>query len=536
MKLDIGKKIAGLLIFAIITFGILGTWSYLTINQFINSTKWSVHTRDVLRNNNLLISYLKDAETGQRGYLLTGNANYLEPYDNSRTHIFEILGTLKQLTSDNPIQQQRIIEYNGLITSKFAELQQTIDLRRDKGFDDAIQVVKTDKGKEIMDEFRRIHAEFESHELALLSERETKMFNDANATKNVIIYGSIFASLLLAIIGFMLIKNITGPLKKVTEIASEIADGNLNINIHESNRKDEVGMLHNTFALMVNKLRHSMQELVEGISLLGSSSSEILAATTQVSAGISETATAISQTTTTVEEVRQASQLSNDKASKVAENAKHNANASKIGTDAVDKTISTIHQVQSQIEAIASTIVRLSEQSQQIGGIIASVNDVADQSNLLAVNASIEAAKAGEHGKGFAVVAEEIKNLAHLSKQATTQVRTILIDVQKATNSAVMATEQGSKAVADGVNQSKQAGESINILSKSVIESVQAASQIVASSKQQNVGMDQVSLAITNINQAGAENAASMKQAEKAAQDLAELGNKLKDLVNQYKL
>jgi methyl-accepting chemotaxis protein len=195
-----------------------------------------------------------------------------------------------------------------------------------------------------------------------------------------------------------------------------------------------------------------------------------------------------------------------------------------------------MHDIQNQMEAVANTIVRLSEQNQQIGEIIASVTDVADQANLLAVNAAIEAAKAGEQGKGFAVVAQEIKNLAQQSKQATIQVRNILIDVQKATSAAVMATEQTSKAVENGVKQSIQAGEAIKKLADSSSKALEAASQIVASSQQQVVGMDQIGLAMQNINQAGTENAASMIQAEKAAKGLNELGQKLKLLVEQYKL
>jgi methyl-accepting chemotaxis protein len=195
-----------------------------------------------------------------------------------------------------------------------------------------------------------------------------------------------------------------------------------------------------------------------------------------------------------------------------------------------------MNRIREQMDSIAQTIVRLSEQSQSIGGIIASVTDIADQSNLLAVNAAIEAAKAGEHGKGFAVVAQEIKNLAGQSKQATSEVRNILNDVQKATSAAVMATEQGSKAVETGVKQSVLAGEAIRFLSESSNEAVQAATQIVASSQQQVVGMDQISVAMQNINQAGTETAVSMVQSEKAAKNLHELGQKLKDMVDRFKV
>ncbi|NOU16944.1 MAG: methyl-accepting chemotaxis protein [Bacteroidales bacterium] len=368
---------------------------------------------------------------------------------------------------------------------------------------------------------------------------------------------------------------IAQPLIEITKIAARIGEGDLNVELLVAERKDEVGillqnfsrmvntlkdmaavakriasgdltgsvvpqsekdLLGNAFLQMLNNLRSIMKDISESVNLLASSSSEILAATTQVASGSSETASAISETTTTVEEVRQAAQLSSQKASRVSESAQQVVQVTQVGQKAVDETVSGMHEIQNQMEAVANTIVRLSEQSQQIGGIIASVNDVADQSNLLAVNAAIEAAKAGEQGKGFAVVAQEIKSLALQSKQATVQVRNILSDIQKATSAAVMATEQTSKAVENGVKQSTQTGESIKKLAESSSKAVEAATQIVASSQQQVVGMDQIGLAMSNINQAGTENAASMVQAEKAAMSLNELSQKLKLLVEQYKV
>ncbi|MBU0474486.1 MAG: MCP four helix bundle domain-containing protein [Bacteroidetes bacterium] len=322
-------------------------------------------------------------------------------------------------------------------------------------------------------------------------------------------------------------------LKQMATAAQQIAAGNLTISVVPQSEKDLLG---NAFSQMLNNLRRMTKDILEGVNLLGSSASEILAATTQVASGSAETATAITETTTTVEEVRQAAQLSNQKASRVSENAQQVSQVTQTGQKAVEETVSGMHEIQNQMEAVANTIIRLSEQSQQIGGIIASVTDVADQSNLLAVNASIEAAKAGEQGKGFAVVAQEIKSLAEQSKQATIQVRNILTDVQKATSAAVMATEQTSKAVENGVKQSTQAGKAIMELAESSGKAMEAASQIVASSQQQVVGMDQIGLAMKNINQAGTENAASMLQAEKAAKGLNELGHKLKELVEQYKI
>jgi methyl-accepting chemotaxis protein len=180
--------------------------------------------------------------------------------------------------------------------------------------------------------------------------------------------------------------------------------------------------------------------------------------------------------------------------------------------------------------------MKLGEQSQAIGEITATVDDIAEQSNLLAVNAAVEAAKAGEHGRGFAVVAQEIKSLAEQSKQATKQVRSILNDIQKATGAAVMATEKGSKVVDQGLNESARASELIQALSASFTDAAQSAGQIAASTQEQLTGMDQVAMAMENIKEASQQNVTSMRQLEVAAQTLKEIGHKFTESVGRYKV
>jgi methyl-accepting chemotaxis protein len=326
------------------------------------------------------------------------------------------------------------------------------------------------------------------------------------------------------------------PLRAASELAGQVAAGDLSVNIPNDRRADEVGELSRAFLAMVTRLRQTTREINEGVSVLVSSSSEILATTAQVASGSAETATAVSETTATVEEVKQTAQLASQKARYVSESAQKAAQVSLAGRKSVEDAIAGMHRIQEQMESIAESIVQLSEQSQAIGEIIATVNDLAEQSNVLAVNAAIEAAKAGEQGKGFAVVAQEVKSLAEQSKQATTQVRAILGDIQKATSAAVLATEQGHKAVEAGVRQSGDASDAIRQLAESVNEAAQAATQIAASSQQQMVGMDQVALAMDNIKQASVQNVAGTRQAEVAAQGLHELGVTLQKLAAQYKV
>jgi len=294
--------------------------------------------------------------------------------------------------------------------------------------------------------------------------------------------------------------------------------------------------LEETVAQRTSELTEVLKEVKEAINVLAPSASEVLAAATQVTNGATETATAVSETTTTVEEVKQTAQVSNQKAKYVSENAQKTTQVALSGKKAVEENIKSVNRIREQVESIAESIVKLSEQGQAIGEIITTVTDIAEQVNLLSVNAAIEAARAGEQGKGFSVVAQEIKNLAEQSKQATAQVRAILNDVQKGISAAVMVTEQGSKAAEAGVTQAVEAGESISALAENVSEAAQAVTQIAASSQQQLVGMDQVVLAMENIKQASTESIASTKQVEASAQNLLRLSQKLMEIVEQFKL
>jgi len=518
---------------------------------------------------------LKDAETGGRGYLITGEERYLEPYRNSLPAIQRDIDELRNLTADNANQQRRLDSLEPLVSEKLGVLKETITLRKEKGLQAALQVVLSDKGKTIMDEIRKVIAAMESEENGLLNQRAEEERARARRTESSILFGTLLGFVLLTAAGFWITRNVSKPIQQITGVARMLASGDLNVNLNPNQRTDEVGVLARAFtemsrslqetaraaekiaagdltvemkpksdrdalglafSTMRENLRRMTGQIKESVNLLGSSAREILAATTQVASGAAETATAMSETTTTVEEVKQTAQVSSQKAKFVSESAQKSAQVSQAGRKSVDEAIEAMNRIRQQVESIAETVVRLSEQSQAIGEIIATVNDLADQSNLLAVNAAIEAAKAGDQGKGFAVVAQEVKSLAEQSKQATAQVRTILGDIQKATSAAVMATEQGSKAVEAGVKQSTQTGEAVQRLAESVAEAAQAATQIAISAQQQLVGMDQVVLAMVNIKQASAQNVASTKQAETAAQDLHELGQRLKVLVEQYKV
>jgi len=527
LALAFGVLLAIQIVVSLIVFNAIGV--------MVETAAAEVNTRTVISLIDRLSMDLVNIESEERGYVITGNQSYLATYEAALAEIdlhfrqlrenVQLEATLRQLDALEP-----------LVATKLAFVQELIELRKSDGFEAARQLVITDRGKAAMEQIRALIDEILVGERALLAERSANATEAAQRARISLVVGGIVAVILIVTAASLITRSIASPLYRIASAAEQIGRGDLTVDLPVEERQDEIGVLSRAFHQMAATIRRSTADISQAVGLLGSSATEILASTTQMASGTAETATSINETTTTVEEVRQAAQLSAQKAQDVSDNAQRVSQVSLHGRKAVEDASAGMDRIRAQMETIAQTVVRLSEQSQSIGGIIATVTDLADQSNLLAVNAAIEAAKAGEQGRGFAVVAQEIKSLAEQSKQATGQVRGILNEVQKATSNAVLATEEGSKAVEVGVRQATQAGEAIRVLADTSSEAMQVATQIVASSQQQVVGMNQIGVAMENINQAGSQNAISMKQMEVAAQNLHQMGQKLRELTEQFKV
>lgn len=264
---------------------------------------------------------------------------------------------------------------------------------------------------------------------------------------------------------------------------------------------------------------------------LSTAATELISVAAQVAAATAQTAASTTETTATVEEVRQTATLAYEKASYAAQGAEGSARSLGSAKLLAEETAAGIEQMLGDMDVVSETINRLSDQAQAAGDVVAAVNDLAEQSNLLSVNASIEAAKAGEAGKGFTVVAQEVKSLAEQSKQAVVQVRTILSEIIKASQVAVEAAERSRRTIETGRQRSVEAGELMQQVAERAGNDAQASSQVTASSQQQLAGLEQISKAIESINEASGQSTTGTRQVERQVQHLQELALELNSLI-----
>lgn len=342
-------------------------------------------------------------------------------------------------------------------------------------------------------------------------------------------------TLAAALGAFVAARRLTDPLVRLRDAAVAIAGGDLTRTV-QLDATPEVADLAASFAAMTEGLQATIGELRSAAMTLDQRSSDILGSVTRQAAMTSQQAAAINETSTTASEIAQTSQQATQHADSVIEMTKRSDELSQDGLHTVDEAVKASASLGEQVNRIAASMSGLSERTLQVGEIIASVKDLAEQSNLLALNASIEASKAGEHGRGFAVVAMEMRNLAEGSRQAAVQIRSILGEIQRGAREAAAATDEGAVRAAAAMELARSAGEAIQGLSTVIRESAVAARQIANNTRQQTIGVDQMVSAITELSSAINESAEGTRAIEQGTTALSEISKQLASAVQRYRV
>jgi methyl-accepting chemotaxis protein len=474
-----GKRLAAGFALAGITLLMIAGVAYRTTSGLVENNRLVTHTYTVRGNLTRLESLLKDAETGQRGYVITGEDSYLEPYTLALKRIAATLTAVRELTTDNPLQQRRLAAIAPLIDSKLAELKQTIDLRKSQGFDAAARVVLNNAGKSDMDQMRAILAEADQNEADLLAARGAAAQASAEWAMAIVLWGGLAGALVVSLIGWFITRALS-------------------------------------------------RQIGAAVGHVQTSSAELESAANQQATGVKEQVTSMSEINTTISELLATSRQIAESAQRVAQISEQTTSAARSGDGTVERTNESISGIRRQVDLVVGHMLELGKKSQQIGSVLDIVTELAEQTNILSINATIEAAGAGEAGKRFAVVADEIRKLADRVAGSAKEIRTLIDDVRSSVNTTVMATETGSKAVDTGSRQFGDVASVFKQIAKLVAATTEAAREIELSTKQQATAVEQVNIAIANVAQATKETEASAGQ---TIQTASELANTSRDLL-----
>lgn len=482
MTWTFGRRLAVGFGLGFVLLAVIGAIAYRSVDVLTRTSYRVTHSHAINERLTQLLGLIGDAETGQRGFVITGNDAFLEPHNAAVAAIPGVLEELRQLTADDPEQRRRLDQVDQLITRKLAELQRTIAVRRTAGFEATAQAVAEGAGKRLMDDLRRQVAEMERDEHDRLRARAQEVEAAASGARQAIGWGTLLSLLLKAAVGLALTRALTS----------------------------QVG----------SAVRH-----------VQSSSTELQAAANQQVTGAKEQAAAMSEITTTITELLATSRQIAESAQRVARIAGETASSARGGDETLSRTQDSIAAMKRQVDAVVAHMVDLGRKSQQIGAILDIINELAEQTNILAINATIEAVGAGEAGRRFGVVADEIRKLADRVGGSTKDIRGLVDDVRAAVNATVMATEAGSKAVDSGSRHFNEVTASFRQIAGLVVTTSEVAREIELSTKQQATAVEQVNLAIASVSQAARETEASSAQTLQTSSELSSLSKELVRLI-----
>ncbi|WP_394246213.1 CHASE3 domain-containing protein [Vibrio profundi] len=502
------------------------------------ASDWVNHTYQVIGTAQNILASAVDMETGMRGYLLAGRKEFLAPYEQGKQHFSDLINDQKNTVSDNAAQVELLNDMKRTIEEWQSNVvQHNIALRTDIGdaktMNDMAALIGEARGKVYFDKFRGQIKTFIEIENQLMSQRQQAAQHAAQNTNITILVGLAIAIFLGVTISWMVLNSIVKPVKQVAHGLSTLADGNLTHTISVET-SDELGKMANSYNQAVLKTQTALKQVLMTTDEVASGAKSITDANELMAQDLFQQSEQVAQISDSIEQIaisiQEVAQKSSD-ATSSAQSAGESANA---GGAVVKNTITGMTSINDAVSASSTSVSELGKRGAKIGEIIGVINDIAEQTNLLALNAAIEAARAGEAGRGFAVVADEVRALADRTTSATQEITLSIEAIQSDTKMAVDKMDAGVSHVQEGLALAQKAGTSLDDIVQSAHDVAVMIDSIAAASEEQSLASNEVSQHVDSVSGVSKKANEQAKLAAASAKELDEKAAELKVLVNQF--
>lgn len=331
-------------------------------------------------------------------------------------------------------------------------------------------------------------------------------------------------------------KYLEEEVSRLVAVLDSLAKGDLTVEVSVDNKNNDITRLKTQLVQMIHNLKHLLGQVKEAVEATASASTQISSSTEEMSSGAQEQTVQASEVAGAVEEMTKTILETSKNTALAAETARDAGDRAKEGGTVIVETIAGMNRIAEVVLKSAKTVETLGQSSNQIGEIVQVIDDIADQTNLLALNAAIEAARAGEQGRGFAVVADEVRKLAERTTKATKEIATMIKQIQQDTEDAVNSMTEGTREVESGKELANKAGKALNQIIDATNKVSDIIAQVAVAADQQSRASDDISKNIEAITTVTQETSAGIGQIAQATEDLSQLTNRLQDLVTRFKL